>query len=267
MDLTMDKRFSLGVHVSSLRLPLKQALHTVANLGADAVEIDARSTLRPEELTQTGARHLRKMLEDLNLRTAALTFVTQRGFHDEEELERRIQAAQRTLQTAYRLGARWVVTNLGNIPGEEDQSRWNLLREVLLDLGRYGHHVGAMLAAETGQDDGTVLARLVESLPEGTLWVAFNPGRLLMHGFNARTALERLARHVQYVYATDAVRDPHRGSGLAVPLGRGVADFPAILGTLEEFQYRGYITVLCENATDPVSEVRTALEYLRNVAQ
>ena len=41
-------------------------------LGAEAVEIDARNELRPEEMSQTGVRQLRKMLEDLNLRVSAI---------------------------------------------------------------------------------------------------------------------------------------------------------------------------------------------------
>lgn len=255
----------LAVHLPSLRLPFKQALHTAARLGAAGVEIDARTTLRPEELTQTGTRHVRKLLEDQNLRVAAMSFPTRHGFHVPEQLERRIEATRRVLQMAQRLGTPWVVVSLGAIPSPDEQASWNLLVEVLGDLARYGDHVGAMLAAETGLDDGSLLAKLVQSLPEGALWVAFNPGALLVHGHDPKKALETLARWVVYLYATDGVRDPNRGRGMAVPLGRGAADFLTLLGILEEHHYKGYATVAREHSDDPESEIAAALQYLKNL--
>ena len=51
----------VGIQLASLRQPFKKALHTAARLGADAVEIDARTELRPSELSQTGARSLQQM--------------------------------------------------------------------------------------------------------------------------------------------------------------------------------------------------------------
>ena len=63
-------------------MPFKQALATAAEIGAEAVEINARSDLKPGELSRTGVRHLRKMLADLNLKVAAVNFPTRRGYDD-----------------------------------------------------------------------------------------------------------------------------------------------------------------------------------------
>ena len=40
----------IGVELASLRLPFKKGLLTARELGADAVEIDARQELRPVRL-------------------------------------------------------------------------------------------------------------------------------------------------------------------------------------------------------------------------
>ena len=72
----------IGIQTRSLRQPLKQAIRTAARLGANGVEIDARSELRPGELSATGLREFHKLLEDLNLRVSAVAFPTRRGYDD-----------------------------------------------------------------------------------------------------------------------------------------------------------------------------------------
>jgi sugar phosphate isomerase/epimerase len=253
--------------LASLKLPFKQALHTASRLGADAVEIDARGEVPVNDLSQSAVRHLRKMLEDRNLRVAALGFPTRRPLYAEEELDRRLDALRHTLHAAYRLGTRTVVTSLGDLPPPEETKKWDLLRELLLDLGRYAEHVGALLAAETGLDDGRQLHQLLSRLPEGTLWIAFNPGALLVHGFDPKSALSLLGPFVQYVYATDGVREPSLVRGVSVPFGRGTANFPELLALLEEHRYAGYFTVRRDEAENPERELASAVQYLRNLVE
>ena len=68
-----------------------------------------------------------------------------------------------------------------------------------------------------------------------------------------------------YVRAKDGVRDLAQGRGLEVPLGQGTADFPELIGMLEEHAYGGYFTVAREQANDPVAETAMAVEYLKNI--
>ena len=58
-----------------------------------------------------------------------------------------------------------------------------------------------------------------------------------------------------------------QGRGLEVPLGRGSADFPQLLGILEEHQYRGYLTVVREQAEQPAVEIDQAMEFLRSLTR
>ncbi len=260
------ERIAVGIHLASLKLPFKQALHTASRLGAQAVEIDVRQMLPLEELSQSGIRHVRKMLEDQNLQLAALSFPARRPLYSEIELDRRLDALRRTMQAGYRLGTRRIVLPVGQLPPREQAQVWNLLIELLKDLGHYADHVGVLLAAETGLDDGQQLHRLLSQLPEGTLWVAFNPGALLVHGFDPKAAIDLLAPFVQYVYATDGVRDPSLKRGMAVPLGRGVADFPYLLAVLDEHRYNGFYTVRQDESNNPVQEMADAVQYLKNLA-
>jgi sugar phosphate isomerase/epimerase len=254
----------IAIQLRSLRLPFKKALLTANRLGAQAVEIDARGELQPQEMSGTGLRQLRKMLDDLNLRVAAVGFRTRRGYDNQDDLERRVEATKEAMKFAHALGAPMIVNQVGRVPDEPGGRSWQTMIEVLADLGAYGQHTGALLAAETGSESGPQLLKLIEALPAGCLGVTLNPGNLIINGFSTLEAVESLGQHIMYVHAKDGVRDLAQGRGIEVALGRGAADFPALLGTLEEHGYRGYLGIEREHADDPIFEIGQAISYLRS---
>ena len=52
---------------------------------------------------------------------------------------------------------------------------------------------------------------------------------------------------------------------MRVPLGQGAAEYPELLGILEEHQYRGYLTVARDESDNPLDEIAAALDYLKNL--
>jgi sugar phosphate isomerase/epimerase len=255
----------IGIQLASLKMPLRKAIETAAGLGANAVEIDARGEINPREFSATGRRQLRKLLEDFKLEVCAVGFRTRRGYNVLEHLQERIEATKVAMDFAYGLGASVVINQVGSVPEPTDTAEWNLLVEVLTDLGNYAQRAGAFLAAETGSESGPRLATLLDALPDGALMVNLDPGNLIVNGFSPLEAVHALGSRIAHVHAKDAVRDLAQGRGLEVPLGRGSTDFPSLLGTLEEYGYRGYFTIERENAADPVREIGFAVQYLRNV--
>jgi len=255
----------VGIQLASLRLPFKQALEVAARLGADAVEVDARHELKPAEISRTGLRQIRKMLQDFNLRVCAVSFPTHRGYDVVEDLDRRVAATKEALRFAYELGASVVVNQVGRVPAESEGPQWDSLMQSLSELGAFSHRVGAFLAAKTGSEEGADLARLIAALPAGSLTVDLDPGNLIINGFSATDAVASLGEFITHVHAKDAVRDLARGRGLETPLGRGSVDFPELIGHLEEHGYRGYFTIEREQAADPVTEIGQAVEYLRRM--
>jgi sugar phosphate isomerase/epimerase len=256
---------NIAMQLSCLRQPLRKALHTAAELGATAVEIDARHELQPASLSDTGLRELRNLLNDLNLRVAAIAFPTQRGYDVLDELDRRVTATKAAMKMAYDLGARVTINQVGRLPEKSEGPAWDTLVQVLTDLGTYGHHVGSWLAAQSGAESGPDLQRLIAALPDGALGVDLDPGALIVNGFSPLETIGAVGRSILHVHARDGVRDLARKRGLEVPLGRGSADFPAILGALEEVGYRGYFTVARDQSDDPPYELGAAVKYLKNI--
>jgi sugar phosphate isomerase/epimerase len=258
-------QIKIGVRLASLQLPFRNALIAAKQLGAEAVEIDARSELQTEDLSQTGVRQVRKMLDDVSLRACALTFRTRRGYDVAEDLEPRVEATKRAMKLAYDLGASVVINHIARVPPAGEAVDYGVLLPALADIGRYGQKVGALLTAETGTESGADLAALIARLPPGSIGVDLNPANLIVHGHDPREAARALAPHILHVHATDATRDVARKSGLEVPLGQGSAEWPELLGILEEQQYRGYFTIAREGAANPAAGIQQAVEFLRNI--
>lgn len=255
----------VAIELRSLRQPFKQALHTAARLGATGVEIDARDDVKPHEFSNTARRQLRKMLEDLGLKVAALSFHTRRGYNVADDLDRRVDATKAAMEFAYSLGASVVVNHVGRVPEESDTGAWNLLVDVLRDLGEHSQRAGAWLAAQTGSESAADLKRLFDALPEGSLGIDLDPGNLIINGFSPADVVEQLGQHIVYVHARDGARDPAKRRGLEVPLGRGSADFPQLLGMLEERGYRGWFSIMRQRSDDPLTEIGAAVQYLKNL--
>jgi sugar phosphate isomerase/epimerase len=255
----------IAIQLTTLRLPLRQALVAAARAGAKAVEIDARTQLRPQDLSATGVRELQVILDDLNLRVAAIAFPTRQGYDTVDGLDRRIAATQDAFQMASRLRAGYVVNRVGRVPAEPQGPAWETLTRVLADLANFGQRIGVRMAAQTGSEAGADLASLLAALPPDSMGVAFDPAGLLMGGFSPTEAIGPLARHVVQLRARDAVRDFARSQTLEVPLGRGAVDLVALLGALEEYTFRGYVMVARSQVAEDQSEIAAAVEYLKNL--
>ena len=258
-------QLKLCVDLASLQLPLTKAIQAAASLGVQGVEIDARGQLAPGELSQTGLRQIRKLLDDARLRVAAVRFRTRRGYYTLDELDRRIEATRHAMELAHSLGASLLINHVGRVPSDPESNDWRLLVEVLGELGVQGHRTGALLTAETGSESGPEMARLLAALPEGTMGVDLNPGNLLVHGYSPLEAISALGPSIFHVHLTDAVGESSRQTGELVALGRGGVDYPAVLGALQERDYRGYFTLRAQSSGNALAEIRESAEYLQRL--
>ena len=101
--------------------------------------------------------------------------------------------------------------------------------------------------------------------PAGLLAVDLNPGKLIVQGFSPLEAAQLLGPHILHVHASDGVRDLSRGHGMEVALGRGAVPFPELLGTLENFHYRGFFTIERWMSDNPERDVGRDVQFLRSL--
>jgi sugar phosphate isomerase/epimerase len=254
----------IGVQLSSFGKPFRLAIQMAAALGVDSIEIDARRDLRPTEVSGTALRQIRKLLADLNLRVVSVRFATRRGYDELIDLERRVRATKEAMQMAADLGATVVVNQIGMIPESKDDPALDTLRSVLTDLGRFSQRHGAFIGCETGSEPYDRLRQFIETLPEGTAGITFNPGNLIVNGYDIDD-LSKSAKHILLVHVKDAVRDRARGRGSEVPLGRGLAEFPLIAAALDERHFSGSFVIDHDPTPNIESELRSSIAFLRNI--
>ncbi|MCO8125471.1 sugar phosphate isomerase/epimerase [Stieleria sp. TO1_6] len=253
----------LALRLDSLGLSLKRSLDVAAQMGVHLVELNGRGEIHPKTLTATGLRHLKKLLDERNLRVASLRFQTRRGYDNPNDLQRRVEATKSAMDLAYKLGTSTVINGIGYLPEDQQDPRYLSLQAVLSDLGRYGARVGAFLAAETGAESGESLAELLALDEDGFVAVALNPGQLIVNRHDVGAAVKALRERIQVVCATDGVLDLAAGRGINVPIGEGTADFPQIFATLEDVAYRGPCIVGRRDSS--LQELQQGIEYLGNL--
>ena len=256
-----------GLRLECLRQPFRKALETAARIGAEAIEVNGRTEIKPRDMSRTAVRHLQKMLADYRLKISAVNFPTRAGYSTLEMLEPKIDGTKAAMTMAYELGCSVVVNDIGPVPEDRESSAWQTLTEALSDIGNHGQRCGAWLAAKTSAStgDGSSLKELIDFLPPQSLCVDFDPASFLLAEQSATDAMKLLAEHVVNFRARDAVRDFSLGRGVEVELGRGSIDWATLLGTLEQKNYSGYITIDRDAESDPESQCIQGLEFLSNL--
>ncbi|MCG8450978.1 MAG: sugar phosphate isomerase/epimerase [Pirellulales bacterium] len=240
-------------------------MHTAARLQCDGVQIDARRELRAAELSRTGLRQLRKMLDDLNLRVGSMAFPTRRGYACAEDLELRLEVTRAAIQLASHLQARVLICHLGKLPEEQSSSERTMLSDALISLATFGNRLGVQLVAQAAATAAEQLVHFIATLPEGTLALDLHPAQLMAHGHSPLDFVSEAGQHIAHVHAVDAVYDLASGQSMEVELGRGSADFPALLGGLEAFGYRGWLTLERRNSPRVVEDIGNAVQFLRSL--
>lgn len=253
-----------GLRIENLSLPLKQALPLAAELGAEGVEVNARTELRAAEMSGTAIRHFKKLLQDYNLKVCSVKFPTRRGYNIVDDLERRIDATKAAMKLAYNLGCGHVSNFVGQIVQQDSENDTTML-EALTDLGMYGQRIGARLAIQTGPADGETLKTFIDRLPAASVAVDFDPAELIINKQSPSETLKLIKDHVVHFRARDAVIDLSAGQGIPVQLGRGSVDLPELLSLLEEVNYNGFITIDQPQTENAFLENGQSLEYLENL--
>jgi sugar phosphate isomerase/epimerase len=259
------QQLRIGVATRGFQQSLKQSLKTAAEIGAQGVQFDVRQELKPQDLSETGRRHFLHLLGDQGLKVDSLYLPTRRTFYDLEHLDTRLAITREAMQFAWQLEARVVTLHVGRIPSDPESPEYQMLRQVLGDLARYGNHVGVTLAMIPMNDTPAAMQRLVSDVTEGVLGVDFDPAAFLLAGVNPTDALRALYASIFHMQARDAVRDID-GTGLEVPLGRGEVDWNEFVALAEEMNYRGWVTVNRTQGEHRLMDAAHAIQYLKTLS-
>jgi L-ribulose-5-phosphate 3-epimerase len=260
----MPSALPLAVATKPYQLPLPMAVRSAAKCGARGVQFDLRDELVPQELTETGIRQLTHHLDELTLRLAPAVFPLRRPLYAAAQMDARIAAVGDAIQFAGRLKTRVLTLRIGPLPSEKEASLRRLLGDVLSDLVRLAERVGVTLGITTGPEPALEYVHLVESITTGRLGLDFDPCSCVAGGHSVAANFRELHKHIVHVQARDGVRDLV-GQGTEVAVGSGVVNWLELLALFHEADYRGWLTAIRTQGSNPGLDVTRAVQYLQEI--
>ncbi len=253
----------IGVFADNLRLPLRDGIRKVAELGLASFQMYTTSgEVLPENMSAAQRAEFRQFYEGLGLKLSATCADFGHGFVDPKRNATLIPQLFQQVDLAVDLGTTIITTHIGAVPPTPD-ALWDILREALNTIGKYAEQRGVVLATETGPESGPVLRALLDTLDTGGIRVNFDPANLTMAGYDLDEALDALLPLVAHTHAKDGFRDP--GKWREAPLGQGDVAWPQYIARLRAAGYRGAFTIEREAGADPIGDVVKAVAFLQSL--
>jgi sugar phosphate isomerase/epimerase len=258
-------RLKIGIRLESLGLALRRALQEVERLGVGGVQVDAVGDLSPNQLSQTGRREFLHLLRAHNLELTALGCPLRRGLDTTQDQQPRIEHVRKVMSLSFDLGPRVVIVQAGRVPEDAADPRAAVLAESLQALGQHGDRTGTTLALETGLESGATLRQFLDRFDSGGLGVNLDPANLLMHRFDPLASVRALQGKVVHAHAKDARAANASRAAQEVPVGHGDIEWIALLGALEEIEYRGWLVIEQEMGDNRLADIAASVKFLRRL--
>lgn len=274
--------FSIGVMLESFRQPIPTALKKAQELGASGIQVYATyGELSPAKLTGAKKHEFLDMVKSHGLVISALCGDLGKGFHDPKQNSELIDASKRILDLAKELETDIVTTHIGVVPSDPHHDRYKIMQEACFSLAEFADSLNAHFAIETGPEESAVLKNFLDGLHSTGVAVNLDPANLVMvTGDDPVQAVYTLKDYIVHTHAKDGkrnyYRDPEEVYGLIesemlespsfteLPLGMGSVDFDNYLKALNDIGYHGFLTIEREVGETPETDIRTAVEFLKN---
>lgn len=278
--------FKIGVMVDSFRLPIAEGVRKAKELGAHGMQVYVvDGEMRAENLSAAQRRDFRRLVADNNLEISALCGdLGGHGFQIPAENEEKIRRSKAIVDLAVDLGTDVVTTHIGVVPEQPDDPVFKNQLLVCQDIGAYALEKGVAFAIETGPETAAVLARFLEAVDCPAIGVNMDPANLIMVlNEDPVQAVYTLGKYIKHTHAKDGVQlkpcDPRQvyasfaeggieGLNIGelfneVPLGQGGVHWDNYLQALREVGFKGYLTIEREVGENPVADIKTAVEFLK----
>ena len=271
----------IGILIDSYRSSLREALRKAASTGAAGVQCYANAALFASDPAE-----LRQEAKKVNLEFSALVAeLGGYGFQIEAENADKLERMKAVFDMAVKLGARAVTGHVGVIPADPTHPRYRTMLTAITRLGREAKKRNLSFGIETGPEAPETLADFL-ARTDGGIGVNLDPANLVMvRNVSPVHAVELLNPWIIYTHAKDGlhyrdcdaelVYDAFARGGFEqlqketgrlfeeTPLGVGAVDFPEYIAALRRYGYDGYLTVERETGSDPESDIRLAVDFLK----
>ena len=183
--------------------------------------------------------------------------------------EQRVQDLLDAAPLCKKLGIDNIICHCGYIPENPLSELYHEIIASLRHICRRYKNDGLYFCFETGQETPVTLLRVIDDVGTGNLGVNFDTANLIMYGkANSVDALDMIGKYVRCMHAKDG-EYPTNGRDLGVekPIGKGRANFPALIAKLKEIGYDGTMVIEREIPDGPERhrDILESKEYLERL--
>jgi sugar phosphate isomerase/epimerase len=160
----------------------------------------------------------------------------------------RTEVLKKASEFAKILNVQNIITHVGFIPENPNDSLYRSLIPVLCDIVSYLKNNNQFFNFETGQETPITLLRTIQNIQNmglNNIGINFDPANLLLYGkANPIDALDLLGKYVRGVHIKDG-EYPTDGIniGREKPVGEGRINFHELIKKLKDFNYKGVLTI------------------------
>lgn len=259
-------RFRIGIRPELLGGNLRRAIERARQIGYETLQLDAQGELAPEQLSQTGRQDLTRFIRSQGLQLSAWQFPVRLAPDVDPHIDGRLQQLAATFRLAFQTQAPIVVASVGRIPADPEHPTRRILHEFLTDVAGLADRWGAVLAIETGNEPGEVLAALLRDVGAPTVQCTFDPANLVVKGYDPLAAFETLYDRIVHCHAWDARLDATSDTGTVVQFGTGDVPWRELVNYLREAAFAGSVIVeKLESGTQAAQAATVALQYLKRI--
>ena len=246
------------------------ALKKLKSVGIEQIELCTTKNLVPhlnaQNITEAQMDEMAKQAADIGVQVVTINGrhgLSEKGMYTGEGLQR----TANTMRLAYKLGAKIVTGNAGEINEGEDRA------ERLRQIAQYQR-----IAADIAEDYG--ITYCIEAPHKNTIavhmneifdyWdamdprikVTYDPAHLVFDNEDPLEMLKRLAPRVGHVHMRDSIP----GNSL-LPYGEGQIDFKAVVSMLNDVDYKGFYTMEfpIEDLSTFDKRMADSVEFLSNL--
>ena len=282
----MTKYFQIGAMMDSFRLPTREAIKKVAEVGATGFQMySTNGENSPENLTKENRRELLKYIKDSGLKVSAICGDLGQGFGNAEKNPSLVEKSKRILELAKDMETDIVTTHIGVVPSDSSHPRYAIMQDACRKLAEAADSMDAHFAVETGPETAIVLKGFLDSLNSRGVAVNLDPANFVMvTGDDPVKAVYTLKDYIVHTHAKDGIKlfdkDPEIIYGIVkddalvtsaafkeVALGEGSVDFDNYLKALRDIGYNGFLTIEREVGEDPAGDIAKAVRFLKDKIQ
>lgn len=253
----------IAVNIHDVTSATRDGLRWAADAQFAMVELNSAGELSPQELSQSGRRHLRAYARGLGLVPSSIVAdFPQLRLTDPRAVEERIERTRQAIELARDVAIPVVTSSVGALTHPDRAEPSPGAVDALRELAAHADRCGATLSIRPVQESGERVRTVLDAIGASTLRIDLDPAEQVMSGANPLAMIMRCPGEIAVVHARDGTLGSRDRSGRETQLGAGDVDFATLAEVLREIDYIGPLVLRRTDSPNSVADILAGRDQL-----